>query len=255
MNKIFTIALITSIVLTGLLVSGCTDNKPDASNAVPPFTPPRTVVDVSIAEVLSDPYAYNNSNIKITGIVNQTLDVTGYTYIEVTDENKSMWVAGYTTSFENGTEITASGSLMINFQSTSLGRTFEILLMADSISDGSSTNISDSTHGITNNTDVTYDINVTPVEGSTQIADIILNAANLSGQEVKVTAVVVDSTQLISELFLTLDDGTGQLKASCPNSFVVSNGDNVVVTGTVRTDVDYGSEHSFEVLLEITNVE
>ncbi|KAF5413114.1 MAG: hypothetical protein C5S43_00775 [Candidatus Methanocomedens sp.] len=253
MNKIFTIALITCIVLTGLLVSGCTDTEPDASNAVPPFTLPGTVVDVSIAEVLSDPYAY--SNIKITGTVNQTVDVPGYTYIEVTDENKSMWVAGYTTSFENGTEITASGSLMINFPSTSLGRTFEVLLMADSISDGSSTNTSDSPHGITNNTYVTYDTNVTPVEGSTRIADIILNAANMSGQEVKVTAVVVDSTQLISELFLTLDDGTGQLKASCPNSFVVSNGDNVVVTGTVRTNVDYGSEHSFEVLLEITNVE
>jgi len=253
MNKIFTITLITCIVLTGLLVSGCTDNEPDVSNTVPPFTPPETVVDVSIGELLSNPYAHEN--IQITGTVNQTLDVSGYTYIEVTDENKSMWIAGYTTSFENGTEITASGSLMINFPSTSLGRTFEILLMADSISDGSSTNISDSPHGITNNTDVTYDINVTPVEGSTRIADIILNAANLSGQEVKVTAVVVDSTQLISELFLTLDDGTGQLKASCPNSFVVSNGDNVVVTGTVRTNVDYGPEHSFEVLLEVNNVE
>ena len=253
MKKIFTITLITCIVLTGLLVSGCTDTEPDASNAVPPFTPPETVEDVSIAEVLSNPYAY--SNIKITGTVNQTLDVTGYTYIEVTDENKSMWVAGYTTSFENGTEITASGSLMINFPSTSLGRTFEVLLMADSISDGSSTTTIDSPHGSANNNVVTYDINVTPVEGSTQIAEIISNAATLSGHEVKVTAVVVKSTPLISELFLTLDDGSGQLKASCPNSFLVSTGDNVVVTGTVMTEVDLGSGYYYEVLLEITNVE
>ncbi len=105
MKKIFTITLITCIVLTGLLVSGCTDNEPDADNTFSPSSPPETVVDVSIGEVLSNPYAYNN--IQITGTVNQTLDVTGYTYIEVTDENKSIWVAGYTTSLENGTEITA----------------------------------------------------------------------------------------------------------------------------------------------------
>jgi hypothetical protein len=253
MKKKFTITLITCIVLTGLLVSGCTDNEPDASNTFSPSLSPETVVDVSIGEVLSNPYAYNY--IQISGTVNQTLDVTGYTYIEVTDENKSMWIAGYTTSFENGTEITALGNLMINFPSTSLGRTFEVLLMADSISDGSSATTTYSPHGSANNNVVTYDINVTPVEGSTQIAKIISNAEILSGQEVKVTAVVVKSTPLISELFLTLDDGSGQLKASCPNSFVVSSGDNVVVIGTVRTNVDYGSGYFFEVLLEITNVE
>ncbi|MCK4937238.1 MAG: hypothetical protein KAR85_01375 [Methanosarcinales archaeon] len=253
MKKIFTITLITCIVLTGLLVSGCTDSKPDASNTISPFTPTITVEEVSIDEVLSNPYAY--SDIKITGTVNQTLDVTGYTYIEVTDENKSMWVAGYTTSLENGTEITASGNLMIDFPSTMLGKTFDVLLMAESISDVSSIDTINSPHGITNDNVVTYDINITPVEGSTQIAEIISNAATLSGQEVNVTAVVVKITPLISELFLTLDDGSGQLKASCPNSFLVSNGDNVVVTGIVMTEVDLGSGYYYEVLLQITNVE
>ncbi|MCL7412210.1 MAG: hypothetical protein M8353_01145 [ANME-2 cluster archaeon] len=253
MNKIFTITLITCIVLAGLLVSGCTDNNTDAQSTNSLLTPPETVEDVSIADVLSDPYAYDN--IRITGVVNQTLNVSGYTYMELTDENKSIWVAGYQTSLENGTEITASGSLMLNFPSNSLGRTFDVLLMADSVSDDSSTITSDSPHASASNNDVTYDVNVTPIEGSTQIADIISNAANLSGQEVKVTAVVVKSTPLITELFLTLDDGTGQLKARCPNTFVVSAGDNVVVTGIVRTDIDLGSGYYYEVLLEITNVE
>ncbi|MCL7474875.1 MAG: hypothetical protein SCH39_03700 [Methanosarcinales archaeon] len=253
MKKIVSITLITCIVLAGLLISGCTDNKTSTGNTISPFTPPETVEDVSIAEVLSDPFAYNN--IRITGTVNQTLDVSGYTYMELTDENKSIWVAGYSTSLENGTEVTATGSLMINFPSTSLGRTFEVLLMADSVSDGSSTTTSDSPHGSASNTVVINDINVTPVEGSTQISDIISNAESLKGQEIKVTAVVAKSTPLISELFLTLDDGTGQLKARCPNSFVVSGGDNVVVTGIVRTDVDLGSGYYYEVLLDVTNVE
>lgn len=253
MNKIVSTTLITCIVLAGLLVSGCTDNKTDAGDTISPFTLPEAVEDVSIAEVLSDPYAYNN--IRITGMVNQTMNVSGYTYMELIDENKSIWVAGYSTSLKNGTEVTASGSLMLNFPSNSLGRTFDVLLMADSVSDGSSMATSDSPHGSGSSNVITDNINVTPVEGSTQIADIISNAATLSGQEVRVTAVVVKSTPLISELFLTLDDGTGQLKARCPNSFIVSSGDNVVVTGIVKTDVDLGSGYYYEVLLEITNVE
>ena len=253
MKKILTIALITCIVLTGLMVSGCTDNKPNTSQTNVPFTPPTQVVDVSIIEALSDPYAY--TNIQITGTVNQSLDVSGYTYLEVNDGTGSMWVAGYTTSLENGTEVTASGSIMTNFPSSSLGRTFDVLLLADSVSDGTTTTTSDSPHGSDTNDVVTGDVNVTPVEGSTQIADIKANAAALSGQDVKVTAVVMKSTQLINEAFLTLEDGTGQLKAKCPDSFLVSNGETVVVTGTVMTDVDLGSDYFYPVLLQITNVE
>ncbi len=80
-------------------------------------------------------------------------------------------------------------------------------------------------------------------------------SAELDGQAVKVSAVVVYSVELIDEYFLTLDDGTGQLKARCPNTYNVSQGDSVVVTGSVMTDVDLGNEFNYEVLLQITDVE
>lgn len=80
-------------------------------------------------------------------------------------------------------------------------------------------------------------------------------SAQLDGQVVKVSAVVVKNVVLIDDYFLTLDDGTGELKARCPNTFNVSQGDSVVVTGSVMTDVDLGNEYFYEVLLQITDVE
>ena len=40
----------------------------------------------------------------------------------------------------------------------------------------------------------------------------------------EVSAVVVKSIELIGEYFLTLDDGTGQLKARCPGTLFILGG-------------------------------
>ena len=255
MNKMIKIIITLAIVMTGLMISGCTDSKPAPQQQFDHNLPVVPVaVDVTIGEALADPYAHET--IRVTGIVNQTIDVEGYTYIEITDSTGSMWVAGYPTQLDNGTEITATGNLNIEFSSTQLGRTFDIILFAESVSDGT-TSVSNSPHGSPHGSDniVTGDINVTPVDGGTRIEDILSMSAELDGQVVKVSAEVVKSTVLIDEYFLTLDDGTGQLKARCPNTFNVSQGDSVVVTGSVMTDVDLGSGYYYEVLLQITDVE
>ena len=251
MNKMIKIIITLAIVMTGLVISGCTDSEPAPQQQFDHNLPVVPVaVDVTIGEALADPYAYET--IRVTGIVNQTINVTDYTYMEITDSTGSLWVAGYSTQLDNGTEITATGNLNIEFTSPTMGRTFDIILFADSIS-GGNTSVSNSPHG--SGTIVTGDINVTPVDGGTRIEDIKSMSAQLDGQVVKVSAEVVKNVVLIDEYFLTLDDGTGQLKARCPNTFNVSQGDSVVVTGSVMTDVDLGSGYFYEVLLQITDVE
>lgn len=251
MKKMIKTIITLAIVMTGLVISGCTDSEPapqqqfNHSLSVVPVA-----VDITIGEALADPYAHET--IRVTGIVNQTINVTGYTYMKITDSTGSLWVAGYSKQLDNGTEITATGNLNTEFSSTQLGRTFDIILFADSVSDGN-TSVSNYPHG--GSPIITGDINVTPVDGGTRIKDIKSMSAALDGQVVKVSAVVVKNVVLIDEYFLTLDDGTGQLKARCPNTFNVSQGDNVVVIGSVMTDVDLGSGYYYEVLLQITDVE
>ncbi len=254
MNKMIKTIIMLAIVMTGLVISGCTESEPVTQQQFNHIQPVVPVVNVTIGEALEGPYA--RETIRVTGIVNQTIDVTGYTYMEITDSTGSLWVAGYSTQLDNGTEITATGNLKKEFSSTQLGRTFDIILFADSVSDGT-TSVLNSPHGSSTIIagDITGDINVTPVDGGTRIEDIQSTSEALNGQVVKVSAVVVKNVELIDEYFLTLDDGSGQLKAKCPKTFSISQGDNVVVTGSVMTDVDLGSGYYYEVLLQITDVE
>lgn len=251
MKKMITTALIFSMVLAGMVISGCTDSEP----AGQPYTPAAlqsTAVDVTIGEVLSNPYAYDT--VSVTGTVNRTSNIGDYIFVEITDGTDSMWVAGYSAQLENGSQITATGIINTQFYSPTLDMTFDVLVLADKISDGSG-QLSGSPHGSDNNVEI-GEINVTSVEGGTTIEEILADSASLSGQEVKVSAVVVKSVGLIDEQFLTLEDGTGnQLKGRCPDTFALSTGQKVVVTGTVMTEVDLGSGYYYEVLLQITDVE
>ncbi|HUV82344.1 MAG TPA: hypothetical protein VMW53_04620 [archaeon] len=251
MNKITTFALIICIVLTGLVISGCTDNN-DNSNSSPPITPTsntETVKELSIKEVLDNPYAY--SNVQISGIVNQTIEVPGYTLMEISDDTGNMWVAGTSITIENGSQITASGILNTEFYSPTLNKTFDVMLLANSISGDTAT--SNPPHG--GIAPVTSDLNVSAIDGGTRIEEILNNTADLADQEVKVVAVVTKNVVLIDYTMITIEDGTGELKARSPNSFAYSVGETIIVTGTVSTDVDLGSGYHYDILLEIIEKE
>jgi len=251
MNKITTFALIICIVLTGLVISGCTDNN-DNSNSSPPITPTsntETVKELSIKEVLDNPYAY--SNVQISGIVNKTIEVPGYTLMEISDDTGNMWVAGTSITIENGSQITASGILNTEFYSPTLNKTFDVMLLANSISGDTAT--SNPPHG--GIAPVTSDLNVSAIDGGTRIEEILNNTADLADQEVKVVAVVTKNVVLIDYTMITIEDGTGELKARSPNSFAYSVGETIIVTGTVSTDVDLGSGYHYDILLEITEKE
>ena len=239
MNKITTFALIICIVLTGLVISGCTDNN-DNSNSSPPTTlisTPETFMELSIKEVLDNPSAYQN--VQITGIVNQTIEVPKYTLMEISDGTGNMWVAGSSISIENGSQITASGFLRTEFYSDTLDKTFDVMLLAMSVSGDTATN----------------DVNVSAIDGGTRIEEILNNTADLSDREVKVAAVVTKNVVLIDYTMITIEDGTGELKAKSPNSFEYLVGEKIIVTGTVSTDVDLGAGYNYDILLEITEKE
>ncbi|HUW66973.1 MAG TPA: hypothetical protein VMW20_02890, partial [Candidatus Nanoarchaeia archaeon] len=214
MNKITTFALIICIVLTGLVISGCTDNN-DNSNSSPPTTPistPETFMELSIKEVLDNPSAYQN--VQITGIVNQTIEVPKYTLMEISDGTGNMWVAGSSISIENGSQITASGFLRTEFYSDTLDKTFDVMLLAMSVSGDTATN----------------DVNVSAIDGGTRIEEILNNTADLADREVKVAAVVTKNVVLIDYTMITIEDGTGELKAKSPNSFEYLVGEKIIVT-------------------------
>ena len=222
------IILLASIITLSIIISGCTDGGQDI-----------TPIFESLPEVQQ--FLQENPNSKIT--------VTYWTeeeVIEISDEISIQCDKNINPRALYKATISEGDSKIISW----IDAETQIVICTTSQGFGGSTSTPTAT------ATSTATATPTPPPGDfTQIVDINTNAETLSGQEVKVSAVVVKNVELIDEYFLTLDDGTGQLKAKCPNTFTVSQGDSVVVTGRVMTDVDLGSGYIYEVLLQITNVE
>ncbi|MFQ5800777.1 MAG: Coenzyme F420 hydrogenase/dehydrogenase, beta subunit C-terminal domain, partial [Candidatus Hydrothermarchaeales archaeon] len=69
----------------------------------------------------------------VHGTVREVQQVEGYTYVSLTDGDKELWIAmGKVDEMPEGILLMVSGMLMTNFPSPSLGKTFDLILFADS---------------------------------------------------------------------------------------------------------------------------
>lgn len=67
------------------------------------------------------------------GIVVSSIDTTGYTYIELTNGNKTFWIAAPSTKVKNGDHLRFVESMsMHNFTSKTLNRTFDRVIFVTS---------------------------------------------------------------------------------------------------------------------------
>ena len=90
------------------------------------------------------------------------------------------------------------------------------------------------------------------------IEALYLEKASLSGQQVQLHGKVVKvNNAIMNRNFLHLQDGTGQQGS---NDLTVTSqdtaevGDEVVVTGTISVDKDFGAGYTYPILLEQATV-
>ncbi|MFQ5975245.1 MAG: Coenzyme F420 hydrogenase/dehydrogenase, beta subunit C-terminal domain [Candidatus Hydrothermarchaeales archaeon] len=68
----------------------------------------------------------------VHGMVAEVQQVPGYTIVRITDGEKQLWVALGKAEVPEGIDLIATGLLMADFPSPSLGKTFDLILLADS---------------------------------------------------------------------------------------------------------------------------
>ena len=90
-------------------------------------TSEKQVESPSFSELKANPDSYYI--VKLTGIINQTLDAGGYTYVELSDGTENIWVAISAASLTKGDSLTATGTVNTEFPSSSLNRTFDVLVL------------------------------------------------------------------------------------------------------------------------------
>lgn len=214
----------------------------------------------------------------LSGKVAETMDASGYTYVRLDDGTENeVWAAIPKTQLEVGEEITLQGgSVMNNFSSKSLDRTFESIIFASGVSRGSGDQVVSSADGSSSFSSAVESAGGDASGGSAgniveftelkiekavaanaqAVGDIFGMAAELDTQKATVKGQVVKvSRNIMGKNWLHIQDGTGDPTAKTHDLVVTTmdiaeKGDIVTIEGTVTANKDFGSGYKYDVILE-----
>ena len=117
------------LIAVSLLITACGGSEEVVSESVLPEGHP--ALPASAAAMPSPDV--------VTGEVLETMDSGGYTYARLAVNDEEIWVAGPESPLEVGQSVTiADGTSMVDFPSTSLGRTFDEIFFVGGFHEGES---------------------------------------------------------------------------------------------------------------------
>lgn len=212
---------------------------------------------------IEKPAAVAPSGDIVKGTVLEVKDVESYTYLRLKTKDGETWAAVGKAPVKKGAEVTLENvTVMTNFESKSLKKTFPTILFANLAGSGAATNgaTSDmaSAHaGLAKSVDV-GEVRVDKAKGANArtVAEIITKSAELKDKPVLVRGKVVKyNAEILGKNWIHLRDGSG-VAADGSNDILVTTantakiGDVVTVKGVVHTNADFGSGYSYKVLIE-----
>ena len=218
-----------------------------------------------------------------TGKVVETMNSGGYTYVQVDDGSKKIWAAAPQFSVAVGDKVVVpEGMPMENFQSKTLGRTFDVVyfvpevhvlggkaagnaagagLAANGQADKDQMAAAHAAAGVTAHgtgaakAAAAVDLsNITKADGGQTVAELFANKAALAGKDVAVRGRVVKFTpDVMNKNWLHVQDGTGSTGS---NDLTISTnataavGNMVLVRGKLTADRDLGAGYHYDVIIE-----
>jgi hypothetical protein len=206
-----------------------------------------------------------------SGKVLETMDASGYTYVQVDTGSETFWAAAPQFAVKVGDEVLVpEGMPMTNFSSKTLDRTFETVYFVPSVMVGGGDSLAQqpadqpsmANGSKTNKTTVeTTDVDLTGIkvaEGGQTVGDVYAKKAELSGKPVKIRGKVVKfSPMIMGKNWIHIQDGTGEAGANdltVTTSATANTGDTVVISGTLTTDKDFGYGYAYDVIIEEAEV-
>lgn len=190
------------------------------------------------------------------GVVVDTLNGGGYTYLQIQDAKKTYWIAVEGVKIDKGTEVRFTEELRSkNFESKSLNRTFDEIVFAS--------NLQYRTKALAENNlaIITELVAESPYKQNDTItvAQAFSDRVNLNGKNIKIRGKVVKvSANIMAKSWIHIQDGTGIegevgriVFTSADDTAKV--GDIVTAQGTVSTDKNFGSGYIYKIIVENAN--
>ena len=228
----------------------------------------RSAVILGLATVLlgcaadatkDSPAAHEAGQKQLSGTVLETLDASSYTYVRFETPDGEVWAAVPQASLEVGAQVViANPQAMSNFESKSLGRTFDTIYFGTLEGQEASPPMAKAGANNAN----AGPIDVARAEGATgrTVAEIYAATANLSGKPVAVRGKVVKyNAGIMGRNWIHLQDGSGDAAAGTNDITVTSSdttkvGEIILVEGILALDKDFGSGYRYAVIVEDASV-
>lgn len=255
-------------LLLPLALIGC--SKAQHPSAVPPSATPKGALGASAPSPAmtppATPPAPQGNNIK--GTIVERMDAPPYTYLKLKTAQNEVWAAVPETKAGKGTEVTVFNAMqMNNFESKTLKRTFEVVFFgtltppaaAGAPADGTAPGNVAMTHAMAAKGPMDApDVKVEKATGpdARTVAETHAQKAGLKEKTVTIHGKVVKFTgEVMGKNWIHLRDGSGD-PAKGDNDIAVTThdsaklGDVVLIKGTVRTNKDFGSGYTYDVIVE-----
>ena len=222
----------------------------------------------------------------VTGKVLETMDASGYTYLNVETDTGEKWVAVKQAAVEVGEEVTyIDGLVMQNFMSRTLDRTFpEIIFSSGLVDKGSASqgmpaaatepssfsqalsteggvaapaggNMTGSKKAVVPFSEIK--VEKAPGENSYTVEEIYSKAADLNGQTVVVKGKVVKvSPRIMGRNWIHIQDGTGSPENNTHDLVITTSQeagadwDVITMEGVLAANKDFGAGYSYAVIIE-----
>jgi hypothetical protein len=199
------------------------------------------------------------------GTVLEVKDVGQYTYLRLKTNEGEQWAAVTAAPVKVGAEVDIVDPQPMNgFHSRSLNRTFDRIVFGTVTVRGGAAASPDvgAMHAAAGKGQAVAPVKVEKAKGpnAQTVAGIVTGAASLKDKPVTVRGQVVRfNADVMGKNWLHLRDGTGSSADGSNDVLVVTGskasiGDLVMVSGTVRTDRNFGSGYTYKVLIDDAKV-
>ena len=192
-----------------------------------------------------------------TVVVNEILPTANYTYLNVTEGEKTFWIAVSSTNAEvGGTYFYVGGLFKNNFESKALNRVFDELYLVG--------NLVSSKHGeqagtvTANNSEVkelaakSEKIHITPQKGSIKISEIVDNQKKYEGQTVQIDGECTKiNIGIMGKNWIHLKDGSkDDFDLVITSDEMIDVGSVVTIKAQVVLNKDFGAGYTYDLILE-----
>jgi hypothetical protein len=191
-------------------------------------------------------------------IVNEALNTSRYTYLNVTEDGESFWIAIPKKEIEiGGTYYYRGGLKKTNFKSVEHDRIFETLYLVSDVSKdpGMTTVGSGNPHQhLEESSSVEPAGKINPPPGGITLAELFANKEKYNGKKVRVKGQCVKLNNMImNRNWIHISDGSVKeegVDLTVTTTEQVNLGDIVSFEGVISLNKDFGAGYKYEIIME-----